>query len=70
MVANSYIVDFDHPVLGPTKWPQTPITYSRTPLSTRKMAPALGQDTESVLIDLLDYTWEDIESLHDEGVIL
>ena len=70
VVANGYIVDFDHPVLGPTKWPQTPITYSRTPLSTRKMAPALGQDTESVLIDLLDYTWEDIESLHDEGVIL
>ena len=70
VVENSYIVDFDHPVLGPTKWPQTPITYSRTPLSTRKMAPALGQDTEGVLIDLLDYTWEDIESLHDEGVIL
>ena len=70
VAANSYIVDFDHPVLGPTKWLQTPITYSRTPLSTRKMAPTLGQDTESVLIDLLDYTWEDIESLHDEGVIL
>ena len=70
VMANSYIVDFEHPVLGPTKWPQTPITYSRTPLSTRKMAPALGQDTESVLIDLLGYSWEDIESLHDEGVIL
>ena len=70
VVANSYIVDFDHPVLGPTKWLQTPITYSRTPLSTRKMAPALGQDTESILIDLLGYSWDDIESLHDEGVIL
>ena len=70
VVANSYIVDFDHPVLGPTKWLQTPITYSSTPLSTRKMAPALGQDTESILIDLLGYSWEDIETLHDEGVIL
>ena len=70
VVANSYVVDFDHPVLGPTKWTQTPVTYSKTPLSTRKMAPAHGENTEEILIDLLDYTWDDLVALKDKGVIL
>ena len=70
VIENDYLIDFDHPVLGPTKWHQTPLTYNKTPLSTRKMAPAHGENTEEILVDLLDYTWEDIETLHDEGVIL
>ncbi len=70
VVENSYVVDFDHPVLGDTKWLQTPVTYSKTPLSTRKMAPAHGEDTEQLLIELLDYTWDDIASLQEDGVIL
>ena len=70
VVTNNYVVDFDHPVLGPTKWTQTPVTYSKTPLSTRKMAPAHGENTEDILIDLLDYTWDDLVALKDKGVIL
>ena len=56
--------------LGPTKWHQLPLTYSETPLSTRKMAPTLGENTESILTEMLDYTWDDIAELQDEGVIL
>ncbi len=70
VVENNYVIDFEHPVLGDTKWLQTPVTYSRTPLSTRKMAPAHGEDTERLLIELLDYTWDDIASLQEDGVIL
>ena len=70
VIENNYIVDFDHPVLGPTKYLQTPVGYSATPLSTRKSAPIHGEDTERILVDVLDYTWEDVEALHDEGVIL
>ena len=70
VIENNYIVDFDHPVLGPTKYLQTPIGYSATPISTRKSAPIHGEDTERILVEVLDYTWEDVESLHDEGVIL
>ena len=40
------------------------------PPSTRKMAPAHGEDTERLLIELLDYTWDDIASLQEDGVIL
>ena len=60
----------DPQVVGRTKWLQTPVTYSKTPLSTRKMAPAHGEDTERLLIELLDYTWDDIASLQGDGVIL
>ena len=70
VVANDYIVEFDHPVIGPSHWAQTPVGYSRTPLSTRKMAPAHGENTEEILIDLLDHSWDDIVSLKDKGVIL
>ncbi|MCH7606633.1 MAG: CoA transferase [Chloroflexi bacterium] len=70
VVANNYIVDFDHPVLGPSKWLQTPLGYSKTPLSTRKAAPAHGENTEELLIETLGYTWDDVTTLHDEGVIL
>ena len=70
VVANEYIVDYDHPVIGPSKWLQTPVTYSKTPLSTRKMAPALGENTEESLTELLGYTWDEIVALKDKNVIL
>ena len=70
VLQNNYLVEFDHPVLGPTKWHQTPLAYSETPVSTRRMAPMHGEDTESILIDLLDYSWDDIVVLKDEGAIL
>jgi len=70
VVANQYIVNYDHPVIGPSKWLQTPVTYSKTPLSTRKMAPALGEDTEETLTELLGYTWDEIVALKDKDVIL
>jgi len=70
VVANEYIVNYDHPVIGPSKWLQTPVTYSKTPLSTRKMAPALGENTEETLTELLGYTWDDIAALKDKKVIL
>ena len=70
VVENEYIVDYDHPVIGPSKWLQTPVTYSKTPLSTRKMAPALGENTEETLTELLGYTWDEIVALKDKNVIL
>lgn len=34
------------------------------------MAPAHGKNTEEILIELLDYSWDDIVSLKNNGVIL
>ncbi len=67
---NNYLIDFEHPTLGATKWHQTPIAFSETPVSTQHMAPAHGEHTEAVLIEMLGYEWDDIATLKDEGVIL
>jgi hypothetical protein len=34
------------------------------------MAPAQGENTEELLIELLDYSWDDIAELQGQGVIL
>ena len=70
VVANDYIVQYNHPAIGLSNWLQTPVNYSNTPLSTRKMAPVLGENTEETLVDLLGYTWDDIVALKDKNVIL
>ena len=69
VIANGYIVDVDHPVLGKVKLADHPIRYSETPHSIRSLAPDLGEHTEEILLDL-GYTWDDISSLQDKRVIL
>ena len=69
VIANGYLADIDHPVLGPIKLADHPIRYSETPHSIRSVAPELGQHTEEVLLEL-GYDWPDIERLQDGGVIL
>ena len=70
VIANNYIVDYDHPVLGPSKWIQTPVGYSSTPVAAVKAAPAHGANTEEILMESLGCSWEDISNLQEEGVIL
>ncbi len=69
VVANQYIVDFDHPVWGPTKFSGYPVEFIETPGTIRTPAPELGEHTEQVLTDLLGYTRNDIATLKDQGVI-
>ena len=69
VIANGYIADVDHPMLGSIKLADHPLRYSETPHSIRSVAPELGQHTEEVLLEL-GYDWPDIEGLHDSGVIL
>jgi crotonobetainyl-CoA:carnitine CoA-transferase CaiB-like acyl-CoA transferase len=70
VIENDYLIDFEHPVLGMKKFLQTPVTYSDTPVSTKKAAPELGENTEEILIDVLGYTWDDIANFQKQGVIL
>lgn len=69
VIANEYITDVDHPVLGPVKLANHPIHYSETPSSIRSVAPDLGQHTEEILLEI-GYDWPDISALQDKGVIL
>ena len=69
MLANDYVVDFDHPAHGPKKFVGIPVRLSETPGSVRAPAPEHGQHTELVLTELLGYSWDDVSSLRERGVI-
>lgn len=68
--ANNYVVDYEHPVLGQMQLLGLPIGLSATPGNPRGHAPELGEHTELILTELLDYTWDDVARLRDAGVII
>ena len=69
MTANDYITEWEHPEWGKVKWTGFPIQFSETPMAIRREAPALGQHTEEILLEILGYNWNDINKLQDEEVI-
>ena len=70
VIANEYVEEFDHDVLGKIKLVGSPVKLSKTPaIPTRTRAPELGEHTEQVLLDIAGYSWEDISSLRDKEVI-
>lgn len=69
VIANGYIAEVDHPVLGRVRLADHPVRYSGTPHRIRRVAPELGEHTEEVLLGL-GYSWADMERLRDQGVIL
>lgn len=68
VVANDYVMTFDHPVCGEFKMPGFPFHFSKTPPKLRMPAPELGQHTEEILLEI-GYTWEEVAELKDKEVI-
>jgi crotonobetainyl-CoA:carnitine CoA-transferase CaiB-like acyl-CoA transferase len=69
VLANDYVVDFDHPQHGPTRVLGIPVQLGETPGAVRLAAPELGQHTEEILLDVLGYDWERITELRKREVI-
>jgi crotonobetainyl-CoA:carnitine CoA-transferase CaiB-like acyl-CoA transferase len=69
VIANGYIVDYNHPKIGPTKIVGLPLKFSATPGDPYSAAPELGEHTEEILNGLLGYTWDEIGRLKEQGVI-
>lgn len=69
MVANDYVVEYDHPAWGTTKVVGSPLILSKTPADPKAPAPEFGEHTEQLLIDLLGYSWDDVAKLKEEEVI-
>jgi crotonobetainyl-CoA:carnitine CoA-transferase CaiB-like acyl-CoA transferase len=69
VIANKYITQLDHSTLGRINVVGPPLSLSRTEVKPRSPAPEFGQHTEEVLIEIGDYTWEDINLLREEEII-
>lgn len=68
--ANRYVIQFAHPVLGDMKMLNYPVDFSETPIEVRAPAPAFGQHTEEVLLDVGGYTWDELVKLKENKVII
>lgn len=69
VIANDYIVEYDHPELGTMKVLGMPVKFSKTPGEPRGHAPELGEHTEVILTEELGYSWEEVARLRESGVI-
>ena len=69
VIHRNMVVELKHPNGSSTKGPGNPIKFSRTNEETFEAAPTLGQDTQTVLSELLHMSQERIDSLVAEGAI-
>jgi formyl-CoA transferase/CoA:oxalate CoA-transferase len=66
--ARHFIVELEHPLIGPAKSLANPINLSATPVNYRLAPPTLGQHTQEVLTEL-GYSETTIASLREQGVV-
>lgn len=66
--ARGMICEEDHPLCGKLKGVGVPIKFSQTPAKPSGPAPALGQDTDTILADV-GYTQDEIAALKIDGII-
>jgi crotonobetainyl-CoA:carnitine CoA-transferase CaiB-like acyl-CoA transferase len=68
VLANDYVVEFDHPSYGATKMLGMPVRLRETPGRIRLPAPEFGQHTEEILTGLLDYSWDEVADLRKREI--
>lgn len=68
VTANGYLVEVDHPRLGPTRLMSSPAQFDGKPIRGRNAAPELGADTDAVLGAL---GWDEarLAAARERGVI-
>jgi crotonobetainyl-CoA:carnitine CoA-transferase CaiB-like acyl-CoA transferase len=69
VIANEYIIEKTHEVLGPVKVVGVPIGLSETPGEINPEAPEFGQHTEEVLMELGGYSWDEINALREKKAV-
>ena len=62
------VVELDHPKFGEIQNVNSPIKYSRTPLSIRSLAPKMGTHTKEILRNL-NFSDEKIKEFKRKGII-
>ena len=67
--ARNMLVKTKEPRSGEIQLPANPINYSRTPIAYSGPPPQLGNDTESILSQYLEYSAMDIAELRKKAII-
>lgn len=65
--AREMFVEIEHPIAGKMKILGNQIKFSKDKIKIEKHAPTLGQDTEDVLKDVLNYSPQMIQDLREKG---
>jgi crotonobetainyl-CoA:carnitine CoA-transferase CaiB-like acyl-CoA transferase len=63
------IAEVPHATIGTLRVAGIPIKYSATPGAIRRAPPLLGEHTEELLAEVLDYSPEQIEALRRQGAL-
>lgn len=67
--AREMVQKIHHPTLGEIKLVRNPILFSKTPITTHKHPPLLGEHTDSFFQEELGLRLEEIDRLRTEGII-
>ncbi|MCK4898283.1 MAG: CoA transferase, partial [Anaerolineales bacterium] len=67
--ARNLKLEIEHPTAGMVGFPGFPYKMSQTPAELLRPPPMLGEHTEEVLTELLDYSAEEVASLREQEVI-
>ena len=63
--ATQMIADISHPTIGTYRAPNVPVKMSGTPMSIDRPPPLLGEHTDEVLHEVLDFGPEQIRQFHE-----
>jgi crotonobetainyl-CoA:carnitine CoA-transferase CaiB-like acyl-CoA transferase len=63
------VAEVPHPTIGTLRLCGIPIKYSETPAAIRRPPPLVGEHTDEVLKEILEYTPDRIEDLRQEKAI-
>ena len=67
--ANALFAEVEHPGIGKTLTPRSPIDFSAVDAVNPLIGPVLGQHTDEVLLEVLKLSSHAIGDLHDKGII-
>lgn len=67
--ARELVQEAQHPTAGTVRFSGFPYKLSATPAVVRRPPPRLGEHTEEVLVDLLDYSAEEVETLREREIV-
>jgi crotonobetainyl-CoA:carnitine CoA-transferase CaiB-like acyl-CoA transferase len=69
VIANNYVVSYDHPLFGAMRGPAPLVTMSGTPTEVRRSSPMLGEHDDEVLREA-GLSQSAIDALREGGAIL